>query len=256
MWDWLRRLSELEERCTPAALVTVVRCTGSTPSAPGSKMIVLGDGSIFGTVGGGHLEQLVTQDARACVASGESKVLRYPLGATAGQCCGGVVEVFAEVLNVGPQLYLFGAGHVGQAVCRALLGTPFVVHAIDERQEWSSAVPPEVTPHVVPWETFVADATWSAERTYVAIMTHRHDLDEAIVEDVLARPARYVGLIGSETKWRRFRERLEGRGVSRETLDRVRCPIGIDIGGKSPQEVALSVAAQLLGEHHGRSGAG
>jgi xanthine dehydrogenase accessory factor len=256
MWDWVRKLVELEERRVPAALVTVVRCSGSTPAAPGAKMIVLADGSIHGTIGGGHLEQLVTKDAQACVGSGRSETFRYPLGATAGQCCGGVVETFVEVLYTGPQLYLFGAGHVGQAVCRALAGTPFVVHAIDERPEWASAVPPEVTRHEVPWDAFVAEATWSAERTYVAIMTHRHDVDEAIVADVVGRPARYVGLIGSETKWRRFRDRLEARGIGREALDRVRCPIGLDIGGKSPQEVALSVAAQLLAVHHGKPAAG
>jgi xanthine dehydrogenase accessory factor len=179
-------------------------------------------------------------------------MLRVPLGATAGQCCGGVVEMFVEVLNVGPTLYLFGAGHVGQAVCRTLVGTPFVVHAIDEREEWTSAVPDAVQRHAVAWDEFVAEAAWSAERTYVAIMTHRHDLDEAIVADVALRPTRYVGLIGSQTKWQRFRDRLGARGVPAAALDRVHCPIGLDIGGKSPQEVAVSVVAQLLAVHHGR----
>jgi xanthine dehydrogenase accessory factor len=252
MWDWLPSLLELRGRGVPAAVVTVVRCSGSTPSIPGARMAVLGDGSIRGTIGGGHLEQLVIADALTCLASGEASMLRYPLGATAGQCCGGVVEIFVEALNVGPALYLFGVGHVGQAVCRALVGTPFVVHAIDEREEWSSAVPDEVHRHPVPWDQFVAETSWSAERTYVAIMTHRHDLDEAIVADVVQRPARYLGLIGSQTKWQRFRDRLGARGVPAAALDRVHCPIGLDIGGKSPQEVALSVAAQLLAVHHGR----
>jgi xanthine dehydrogenase accessory factor len=253
MWDWLPSFLDLRSRGVPAAMVTVVRCSGSTPTAPGARMAVLRDGSIRGTIGGGHLEQLVIADALACLGgAGEAQMHRYPLGATAGQCCGGVVEVLVEALNVGPVLYLFGVGHVGQAVCRALVGTPFVVHAIDERPEWSSAVPDEVHRHAVPWDEFVADAIWSAERTYVAIMTHRHDLDEAIVADVVGRPTRYVGLIGSQTKWRRFRDRLESRGVAPAALDRVHCPIGLDIGGKSPPEVAVSVAAQLLAVHHGR----
>jgi xanthine dehydrogenase accessory factor len=250
--SWLRKLAELEESGTPAALVTVVRCQGSTPAAPGAKMIVQADGSFTGTVGGGHLEQLVLADAQACIAAGEAKTFRYPLGATAGQCCGGVVETFVDVLHVGPRLYLFGAGHVAQALCRVLAGTPFVVHAVDERQEWSEALPPEVRRHATPWDVFTADAQWSAERTFVAIMTHRHDVDEAIVADVVKRPARYLGLIGSQTKWRRFRDRLESRGLSKAELDRVRCPIGLDVGGKSPPEVAISIAAELLGVHHGR----
>ena len=252
MSPFLRKLTELEESGTPAALVTVVRCSGSTPTAPGAKMVVLGDGTFFGTVGGGHLEQIVLVDARACLGSGAPSTFRYPLGATAGQCCGGVVETFVEVLAAGPRLYLFGAGHVAQALCRVLAGTPFVVHAVDEREEWSGALPSEVHRHTTPWDDFAREAPWSAERTYVAIMTHRHDVDEAIVADVVTRPAHYLGLIGSQTKWRRFRDRLEARGTAKEALDRIKCPIGIDVGGKSPQEVAISVAAELLGVHHGR----
>jgi xanthine dehydrogenase accessory factor len=248
----LRKLTELEEQGTPAALVTVVRCTGSTPAAPGAKMVVLADGSFFGTVGGGHLEQLVLVDARACLEAGVPRTFRYPLGATAGQCCGGVVEIFVDVLFVGPRLYLFGAGHVGQAVCRILEGTPFRVDAVDERPEWTGALPADVRRHTTPWDVFAREAEWSAERTYVAIMTHRHDVDEAIVADVVTRPARYLGLIGSATKWRRFRDRLEARGVSSEALDRIKCPIGLDVGGKTPQEVAISVAAELVGVHNGR----
>ena len=251
-WDWLARLEELRAAATPAALVTVVRASGSSPAAPGAKMVVLGDGTFSGTIGGGHLEQLAIADARACLGAGEAKMFRYPLGATAGQCCGGLVEVFVEPLHMGPELYLFGAGHVAQALCRVLAGTPFVVHAVDEREEWTGALPSGVVRHAVPWDAFVADVPWSDARTYVAIMTHRHDVDEAIVADIVKRPARYLGLIGSQTKWRRFRDRLEGRGLAVAQLDRVRCPIGLDVGGKSPQEIAVSIAAELLGVHHGK----
>jgi xanthine dehydrogenase accessory factor len=219
-------------------------------------MVVLGDGTFFGTIGGGHLEQLALADARACLASGEKKTFRYPLGATAGQCCGGVVETFVDVLHAGPRLYLFGAGHVAQALCRVLAGTPFVVHAVDERNEWTGVLPAEVRRHPTAWDLFTGEAAWDAERTYVAIMTHRHDTDEAIVADVVKRQARYLGLIGSTTKWRRFRDRLESRGLPKEALDRVRCPIGLDVGGKAPQEVAISIAAELLRVHHGRDLAG
>jgi len=253
MWPWLRSLEEVGETGASAALVTVVRCSGSTPSAPGAKMVVGAGGAASGTIGGGHLEQLVITDALACMSAGEGKMFRYPLGASAGQCCGGVVEVFVDVLGAGPTLYLFGAGHVGQALCRVLAGTPFVVHAVDERDEWIDALPAEVRRHKTPWDVFAPEAAWSAERTYVAIMTHRHDVDEAIVADVVGRPARYVGLIGSTTKWRRFRDRLEARGVAAAALDRVRCPIGADLGGKTPPEVAISVAAELLAVHHGRA---
>ncbi|HEY6461044.1 MAG TPA: XdhC family protein, partial [Polyangiaceae bacterium] len=115
------------------------------------------------------------------------------------------------------------------------------------------ALPEGVRRHAVPWDAFVAEAGWDDTRTYVAIMTHRHDVDEAIVADVAGRPARYLGLIGSTVKWRRFRDRLESRGLAKDALDRVKCPIGLDVGGKAPQEVAISIAAELLSVHHGRS---
>src|SRR5262249_22827296 len=144
-------------------------------------------------------------------------------------------ETLVEVLGTGPQLYLFGVGHVGQAVCRVLAGTKFNVHAIDDRAEWLGAggVPTEGRRHAEPGDEFVDGARWDATSTYVAIMTHRHDLDQEIVAKAIERPAKYIGLIGSTTKWNRFRERLLARGVSEEKLARVKCPIGLDIGGKA-----------------------
>src|SRR6185437_15220458 len=152
----------------------------------------------------------------------------YPLGAKAGQCCGGLMELLVEVINQGPRLYLFGSVHVGQALCRVLDGTPFSVDLIDERPEWlqRESLPSAVRTHTMPWGDFVDGAAWSMERTFVAVMTHRHDLDEEIIRGLVSRPTRYLGLIGSRAKWARFRHRLQERGISTELLDRVHCPIG------------------------------
>lgn len=255
MWDWLSKLTELKNQGVPVAMVTVIECTGSTPREPGAKMLVTADGRFFGTIGGGHLEEIALVDARKCLEEGVTKTIRYPLGAKTGQCCGGTMELFYEVLNTGPRLYLFGAGHVGQAVCKTLSGTPFVVHVIDEREEWinSPELPREAIRHHCEWDDFVPEAAWDNERTYVAIMTHRHDTDQDIVEDVIKRPARYLGLIGSRGKWARFQQRLTTQGVEEARLARVRCPLGLDTGGKSPQEVAISVAAELLQIHYGKN---
>src|SRR6185312_14531556 len=110
-------------------------------------------------------------DARQCIEQNLSQTIKYPLGAKTGQCCGGVVELLIEVMNAGPHLYLFGAGHVGQAVCKTLVGTPFTVHAIDEREEWvlSKQIPDEIVRHHCSWEDFVDEAVWNPEKTYVAI---------------------------------------------------------------------------------------
>jgi xanthine dehydrogenase accessory factor len=253
MWNWISALEKFRLAGQPLVLVTVTRCTGSTPRDTGAKMIVLPDGRICGTIGGGHLEQLAIQDAIACLQAQRSETRRYPLGARVGQCCGGIVELLMEVMHAGPRLYLFGGGHVGQAVCRTLAGTAFEVHLVEERQEWASpaVLPPEVITHTDGWELFAEQATWDAERTFVAIMTHQHDLDQQILQVVLARPSAYVGLIGSDAKWARFRQRLLARGVTAASLDRVRCPIGVGVGGKAPQEIAISVGAELLRAHYG-----
>jgi xanthine dehydrogenase accessory factor len=164
-----------------------------------------------------------------------------------------MVELLMEVLHTGPKLYLFGAGHVGQALCRTLAGTPFEIHLIDERDEWlqAAALTGAVSPHPEGWETFLEQAHWGNRRTYVAIMTHRHDTDQQILEQVLHRPAAYIGLIGSQAKWARFRSRLLARGLAASALARVRCPIGIRLGGKAPQEIAISIAAEILGAYYG-----
>jgi xanthine dehydrogenase accessory factor len=260
-WNWVSKLERLRAQGRAVAVVTVTQCTGSTPRESGAKMLVLDDGEFEGTIGGGHLEQLAIEDARKLLKqAAPSQVIRYPLGAKTGQCCGGIVELLFEVLNTGPRLYLFGAGHVGQAICRTLEGTPFSVHLIDEREEWVQApqLPTGVTRHLSGWEDFVAsDARWDAQTTYVAIMTFRHDMDERILEEILRKehPHRYLGLIGSRSKWERFKQRLTARGMPAEKLERVRCPIGIDLGGgKAPAEIAISVAADLLKTHYREEG--
>lgn len=246
-WDWIGKLEELRRGDTPVAIVTVTQVQGSAPRETGAKMLVLEDGTFFGTIGGGNLESQATREARDCLRSGTSRVSRYPLGAKVGQCCGGVVDLLIESVNVGPRLYLFGAGHVGQALSRVLDGTAFRVHVVDERDEWllSPRLPDSVVRHHEDWEDVVERAAWD-ERTYAAVMTHRHDLDEEIIAALVRKPARFIGLIGSDAKWTRFRQRLANRGYSEAELSRVKCPIGIATLGKAPQEVAISFAAELL----------
>lgn len=253
MWNWILKLEELRTEGKPVAVVTVTQCSGSTPRETGAKMLVLPNGEFFGTIGGGHLEQLAIEDAKKSFVNKISQVIKYPLGAKTGQCCGGVVELLFEVINSGPRLYLFGAGHVGQAVCRTLIGTPFVVHVIDERAEWieSPALPKEVIRHHAQWDEVLAEADWDSQNNYAAVMTHRHDMDQDIIAALIKRPTRYIGLIGSRAKWERFKQRLTARGVLASDLEKVRCPIGIALGGgKAPQEIAVSVAAELIRIHY------
>jgi xanthine dehydrogenase accessory factor len=241
-WNWIDTLADLTRQNVAFALVTVTRVQGSAPREPGAKLIVTANGELFGTIGGGHLEALVMQDAQRAIANNAPCTQSYPLGAKAGQCCGGVVDVFIDVQGLGPTLHVFGAGHVGQAIVRVLEGTRFAVHVIDERKEWLDKLPPRAMKHDEAWDRYAAQVSGG----YALVMTHRHDLDEDIVFALAHKPLAYLGLIGSETKWKRFAHRLQLRGLSEATIAKIKCPIGIAHTGKAPQEVAISVAAELL----------
>lgn len=251
MWNWIDGVNAAYSGGSPAVLVTIVRCKGSAPCPPGARLLLHADDRFDGTVGGGQLEAHVLAEARECLAAGAPRYVEYLLCPKTGQCCGGAVDAFFEVLHGGPQLYLFGAGHVGQALCRTLADTPFRIHAIDDRTAWIDAVdlPAAVTRHRDGWQAFIDTARWSAHGTYVAIMTHSHDRDADIVAAVTAKPATFIGLIGSRHKWFELQLRLQRRGLSAAQLARVHCPIGTPTG-KAPQEVAISIGAELLRQHY------
>lgn len=255
MWDWIPKLVELKNSRREFVIATVTNVVGSAPREMGAKMLILKGGEFFGTVGGGKLESLVLEEAKKCFETGASKLAKFPLCIRAGQCCGGAVEVFLELNGNGPLLYLYGAGHVGQALCKTLVGTPFTVHLVDDRAEWvhHPEVPHQTITHHENWKDFNARAEWNSDTVYVAVMTYLHDMDLEIIADVSKRNTKFIGLIGSQTKWARFTQRLKNMGLSDVELGRIHCPIGLPTGGKAPAEVAISVSAQLLQLHYKKS---
>lgn len=255
MWDWISKLAELKKEGRRAAVVTLARAQGSSPREEGAKMIVLEEGQFFGTIGGGALEKQALEDVQQCLKESKTRSFEYKLCTRTGQCCGGKVEILVEVLNNNPQVYIFGAGHVGQALCRTLSGTAFNIHVIDEREEWveSENIPGDCVRHRCGWKKFVETALWDAEKTYVMVMTCSHPTDKEIIAEIIKRPAKYIGLIGSKTKWLDFQLELGKNGADAEGLKRVRCPIGEKLAGKAPQEVAVSAAMELLKIYYGNT---
>ncbi|MCC7442102.1 MAG: xanthine dehydrogenase accessory protein XdhC [Bdellovibrionales bacterium] len=241
----------------PVALITIVQVEGSGPREPGAKMLWYPDGRVVGTIGGGQLEHRAFEEARAALADGAARSALYPLCSRTGQCCGGRVQLLIEPLHAGPRLYVFGAGHVGLAVARVMEGTAFRVTLVDERPEWiqSPSAPDTVRRWDAGWESFVGQAAWDEDRTYAAVMTHDHDLDLKILRRLVELPAKYLGLIGSATKWKRFQEKLTFLGADSTEVARVTCPIGDRTAGKAPAEVAISLASQVLRLHHARDAA-
>ena len=257
----------------PAVLVTVSRTLGSVPREAGTLMAVWPAGQV-GTIGGGHLEWDAVRRARDGLANAAVQPWEHgeALGPSLGQCCGGVVELRFEPVDSAQAaalrdrltpaltpLALFGGGHVGQAIVRALAPLPFAVRWIDSRDGvFPADLPPGVcTEHSEPVQDAVRDLV-PGSRVLIMSFSHAEDLD--IVAACLARHQSagdlpFVGLIGSQTKWATFRRRLRERGVGDAALDHVTSPIGLPgITGKEPAVIAASVVAQLLLRNTATSG--
>ncbi len=248
MNDWIAKTHELKSQGRAFALATVVNVGGSTPREVGAKMIVLPDGRFHGTVGGGQFEKMTQEAALQALKEGTSKMHTFSLGPKTAQCCGGVVEVFIEVVGQGPALHLFGAGHVGLEVIEVLRHTPYQVIVHDDRPEWrAQAIQRGARIDETPCLQAAA-ALGTGE--CAAVLTHSHDLDLELVAILAPKKLQYLGLIGSQSKWTRFQQRLKEKDLNQEQIARIECPMGLPIGGKSPKEVAISLAARLLQVHH------
>lgn len=243
-----------------AMLVEVLEARGSVPRDAGTRMVIDAD-QVLGTIGGGHLELQAIAFARSRLASGErsAHTQAIALGPSLGQCCGGALTLRYSMLDAGAlaawpdtpprfALQLYGAGHVGRAIVALLAGIHCRVWWIDERDD--EFPPGPEPPHisrvcVEPVEAEVAQAPPGAS---FLVLTHSHDLDLRIAEAILRRgDFGFFGLIGSRTKRARFVHRFEQRGLPRDTIERMTCPIGVPgITGKEPAVIAVAVVAQLL----------
>ena len=243
-----------------AVLATIVRASGSTPRTAGARMVVRADGSSFGTIGGGAFEAMVTGDAKELLAEAEPApaLKRYTFteqGDNAlGMACGGTAEVLLEAAGRGARLIIFGAGHVGLALARLVATVGFAPELVDDRPGFCDAARDAAVGRV--WHcdaAFVAGVPPLDPGCYVAVVTRCHRTDRLALKHVLGRPLRYVGLIGSRRKKSViFGELASEDGVAPEALARVRCPIGLPIGGETPEEIAVSIVAELLQVRHGR----
>jgi xanthine dehydrogenase accessory factor len=249
-----RKALDLQSQGQMSVMVTITNTKGSTPREMGAKMLVTREG-FFGTIGGGELELLAIEKSREILQSESPERMAIPLCSKAHQCCGGFVELFFDVIRPQAQLYIFGAGHVAQALLECLAGTDFHCTIVDSRPEWIEAAREKAQvlkdlsltalceDPVVYAETRLKSA---AAQTWAVVMTHDHALDEDLIAKLAPKSLRYLGLIGSRTKRERFLRRLTEKGLFKEDLNRLHCPMGIPNGGKAPKEVALSISMELI----------
>ncbi len=250
-------LAEALDKGEEVALVTIVSSTGSTPQRVGAKMLVYADGRTVGTIGGGCYENDAFWKAREAIKARKPVNVRFELNddfaQETGLVCGGQMEVFIEPVEASPEVYVFGAGHVGYFVGRMAHEVGFKVHVVDDREKFASTerFGPDVDVVVDDIPAWL-DAHPLPPTAYAVIVTrgHTHDLDA--LRTVTRQPVRYAGLIGSKAKVRRIFDELLAEGVAPDTLRAVHAPIGLDIGAITPQEIAVSIVAELIAVKHGK----
>lgn len=230
-----------------SVLATVVESAGSSPRKAGAKMLVRGDGTIVGSVGGGRVELETLAAAREVLASGAPRTLSFTLTEEQGHVCGGRLLVYVEPTALPPRLIVIGAGHVGTAVTSVAKFAGYRVLVADERPEYAD---PARLPEAA--AVFAGDPGAALEYfgvgadTAVVITTTGFEQDFAAVRAALATPARYIGVIGSSRKREVLHQTLGAEGYGPEALSRVTIPVGLPLGGDTPAEIAVSIVAQLI----------
>ena len=232
------------------ALATIVHTNGSIPSYESSRMLVREDGSIVGTIGGGCVEADVWAAAKEVMASELPRKLVFQLNNEAsydnGLICGGTVEIFVEPILPQPVVYLFGAGHVSMAVAKAAHAVGFGVGIIDDREAFANAQRFPMAQEIFTSYGEAFEKLQPSASSYVVIVTRGHKDDMRVLAWAVRTPARYVGMIGSKRKVLSVYKALEKEGYRMQEFERVYAPMGLDIGALSPEEIALSIVAELV----------
>jgi len=238
-----------------SVLATIVNAVGSVPSQATAKLLLREDGTIVGTVGGGASEAAVIEEAKQVLASGKPKLAEFDLHENPrmdiGMVCGGSLKVFIEAIRPAPVAYLFGAGHVGTLTAAAARIARIDVEVIDDRPEFACAerFPGARAIHAGDIDTTLAALKPNAN-ALIFIAGRSHELDARALRWAVDTPAFYIGMIGSRRKVQFIYHKLRNEGVSDEQLSRVHAPVGLNIGAATPEEIAISVVAEMVAEIH------
>lgn len=248
--DLFEEIVRLRKEGKRAALATIVHTNGSIPSFESSRMLVHEDGSIAGTVGGGCVEAEVWATAKEVLRTEAPRKLTFHLNHDAsydnGLICGGTLEIFVEPILPQPVLYLFGGGHIAMALAKVAHAAGFAIGVVDDREAFAN---PERFPMAQQIYTRFEEA-FTALRpnasTYLVIVTRGHKDDMRVLRWAVGTEARYIGMIGSKRKVLSVYKALEAEGIPAERFHRVHAPIGLEIGALTPEEIAISIAAELI----------
>jgi xanthine dehydrogenase accessory factor len=249
--DLYEEIVELRSKGSHAALATVIAHKGTTPRKDSAKMLVYGDGRQLGTIGGGSMEAEVCREARQIMETGRPRLLAFNLTdidpEESALVCGGSMEVYVEPILPDPILFIFGAGHVSKAVADVAKSIGFKIAIIDDRAKYAN---PERFPgadsiYVDSWEETVKKLPVN-NSSCLFIATRGHQFDLICLRFAVQSPAKYIGMLGSRKKAKNLFDLLEKEGIDPSKFGRVSVPTGIDIGSETPEEIAVSIAAELI----------
>jgi xanthine dehydrogenase accessory factor len=255
LFEEIVRMRRAGER---GALATIVHTNGSIPSYESSRMLVRDDGSILGTIGGGCVEAEVWAAAKEVIEAEQPRKMTFNLNQDAaydaGLICGGTLEIFVEPILPQPLLYIFGGGHISSAVARIASAAGFSIHVADDREAFSNT---ERFPMAEKLYTTYEDAFTKIvpnASSYLLIVTRGHRDDMRVLAWAVRTDARYIGMIGSKRKVLSVYKALEKEGYSPEEFERVHAPVGLDIGALTPEEIAVSITAELIAVRRNAAG--
>ena len=248
LFEEIARIRRTGQKC---ALATIVQVNGSIPSYESAKLLVREDGSIMGTVGGGCVEAEVWNAAREAMESEKPKHLTFSLGQDAaydnGLICGGQLNVFVEPILPQPNALIFGAGHVSKSLAQVSQLAGFRVSVIDDREQFANRerFPDAEDVFADEYETVFPKLNINAN-SYVIIVTRGHRDDMRVLRWAVGTNAKYIAMIGSKRKTIAIVKELENEGFSRELFTRIHAPMGLEIGAITPEEIAVSVVAEMI----------
>jgi len=252
MSETLKEALERISKGETVALATIVETKGSTPREVGAKMLVGKDGLIVGTIGGGITEAKVIEEVKQSLKEGKGKLITYHLtkeqaALDEGAICGGDMKIFIDVLQPKEEVLIFGAGHIAICVSRLAKMVGFKVTVVDSRREFANQ---DRFPDA---DEIIAEDTEKAlthlkitPSTYIIVLTRGHLKDEEVLGSVIKSGAAYIGMIGSRKKNSTVFQHLEEQGISAQELKEVHAPIGVDIGAQTPEEIAVSIMAEII----------
>jgi len=246
------QIPDILKKYSRVALCVITETKGSTPMKTGAKILVCPDRKIIGTIGGGALEMAVIENALHCLEKKSAQTFVHHLTKDHQMCCGGTVTVFVDIITSLPKLYIFGAGHIGKSLANLASLTGFIVFLIDERKDLIASLSQNLcsekihlipAPYIEYMENLSDDET---KDSYCVILTYHHQTDRLLLLHSTSKAFKYIGMIGSKRKTEIAKKFLHQNDVSKELIESIDMPIGIDIHAYYPEEIAVSILAKLI----------